>query len=227
MNELIDSMHPAISAPAYYLASAIAVSLAWAASVHAADPVSVEQLGRCAAIADDRERLACFDRLVARAGAGEEKGNWRVRDEISSLDDTRRVYFELQGEPPIPLRRGSYAPTLTIQCAPQQTSVFLDVGVEVDLSRVGGAGERFYAVTLRYDREASHEVEMRGIDNGQRLFFPEPLAEIERMKRHGHLLVGVQPFSRDRVATGFELTSLDRAMAPYGEICGQGDASDG
>lgn len=216
-------MYRAISTSAYYLAFTIGVSLAWPAPMQAADPVSAEELGRCAAIADDRERLACFDRLAARAGAGEEGGNWRVRDEVSSLDDTRRVYFELQGDRPIPLRRGSYTPVLTIQCAPQQTSVYLDVGVEVDLSRVGGAGERFYAVTLRYDREASRKVEMRGIDNGQRLFFPEPFAEIERMKRHGHLLIGFQPFSRDRVATGFGLTGLDRAMAPYGEICGQGD----
>ena len=189
-----------------------------ASSVFAQTDIKRE-CAKCAAIAGDAERLACFDALARSLGAGAPKaiaiagrGKWRVREEHSPIDDRRNVYLTLDAEIPIANSLGqSVTPTLWIRCSENATNVFIDFGVYLGIDET--------VLMTRLDAEEAQWTKWNISTNHQAVFSPEYVATAREFMHHSKLLVQVTPYGENAVMTSFDLRGIDEAIKPLQEAC--------
>lgn len=166
-------------------------------------------------------RLSCYDGVAQAAGLTEPEGvdprlgKWRVREEVSIMDDTTTVFLALKADLPVQGQVNLFYPTMVLRCSEGQTAAYINIGLQPDI--------RFHRnakVTVRYDRETAEDMRMRRSKDQRALFFTEPKVAIERLMGHERFLFRFKPIGQTTKITQFSLTGLAEAAKPLRDACG-------
>ncbi|MGO8788866.1 MAG: hypothetical protein ACLQVL_15990 [Terriglobia bacterium] len=150
------------------------------------------------------------------AGVGG-NGKWDVRDEISPDTGSRTVTLTLPAEQGVAASAGlDKYPRLNIRCRSRQTVVYIRTG----------------SLPADADANAEYRVQLR-VDDGQpsiqpweqstghdSLFAPDPVEFARLLAGAKKLAVEFTPPGSGPVATSFDLTGLDAAVAKVADACG-------
>ena len=193
--------------------SLIVLCFGWVGTVEAA-------VKDCFEIKSDMDRLTCYDREagfnpVVKLSDG--KGNWRVREEISKIDDSQNVHLRLKSTEETNCRYESGSHDIGISCRENETSIyFLFAGCF--MSDVDG-GDR---VTYRIDKQPASTIEMAISTNNMALGLWHGGRSIPLLKKlfgAKKLLIRAQPFSDSAVTGEYEISGLSEAIKPLRNAC--------
>ena len=180
------------------------------------------ELAECAAKESSAERLVCYDDLAQSLGVDKPTtqtsthGQWRVRTEVSPIDDSQNVYISLSAETPFKGWLKSELGTLMLRCKENRTSAFVVTGMA---AQSGYRRHDQSETTIRYDRDNAIKIWMNESTDNTALFFPNPISEIKRMMQHETMLFQFLPFNSSSSMTTFVIAGLSEAIVPLREAC--------
>jgi type VI secretion system protein VasI len=188
-----------------------------------AQEIDASRFAACSAIANDVERLTCYDALARELGllrkpdVSTAPGNWTVRTEVSPLDDSESVYLVLPASAPIPSWPMDVTPTLYVRCKENVTEVYLVPGLVVapDIDQLKRA-----TVTVRFEKEPAFEIRCDVSTNSEALFFPNAVAFARLLMKHDSMLVQFEPYNDSPKLTRFTLTGLSEVAGSLRQACG-------
>jgi type VI secretion system protein VasI len=173
----------------------------------------------CAALEDEKLRLACYDEAHRAQGPGvRENGKWRVTRQVSKIDDSPEVFVAVEAIDPVPGPEGRTSTgILMISCREGNTDVFLNFGEQTMAQRAASA-----MVTTRVDNNRARRIAMRpsrdrkalGLWSGRRAI---PFAR--DMLGASRLFVRALPPDEAAVDMEFEIAGLDAAIKPLRDAC--------
>ncbi|HRQ63904.1 MAG TPA: type VI secretion system-associated protein TagO [Xanthomonadaceae bacterium] len=199
----------------------VALGLGGAGSA-AAEEVSRQDLARCAAMGGALMRLACYDELAKQARADGPAvttetppggGGWTVKEEVSPIDDSRRVILMLHSDEPIRDRFGR--PTkvpIVLRCSENQTAAYVAWN-----SYLGSSAPN---VLTRFDRQPARTVRWSLSTDSRATFVPQPVAWIKQLLESEMFLAQVTPYSESPVTAIWTLSGIQEAVKPLREACG-------
>jgi type VI secretion system protein VasI len=185
--------------------------------------LEVKEVAKCSAIKDSVKRLECFDDLSARIGVSRplhkesQIGAWRVKEDVSRVDDSTNVLVSLGADSDISGALGEASrPTLNLRCKEKK----LDAYVVTDMAPAVEYGLSDQATaTIRFDKDkATSEVMDESTDHNA-LFFKRPTNIIAMMFEHQTLLFQFTPFNSSPVITTFNLTGAKQAVHSLEVAC--------
>ncbi|WP_425962326.1 type VI secretion system-associated protein TagO [Rhizobium nepotum] len=120
--------------------------------------VSLAQQPSCSAIADNIERLACYDKESGRTPKTEtataQNSDWVVKTEVSKLTDQKGVFLSLQSKEPVSCRwNQNQRAYLTIRCHEDTTAIYVSADCHMTSSNYNDYGDVTYRVEFRIVRE--------------------------------------------------------------------------
>jgi len=180
-------------------------------------------IAECAAKATSAERLICYDALAKAMGLDQPttstttQGLWRVRTDVSPIDDSQNVFLSLDAKTPFSGWLKSELGTLIIRCKENRTEAYVRTGMTAQ-SGYGRYDES--EVTIRYDRDNAFKIWMGESTDNKALFFPNAISEIKRMMNHETMLFQFMPFNSSSSMTTFDIAGLSETIAPLREACG-------
>lgn len=196
---------------------------------------------KCSAIADDAERLKCWDAVfpptaaasssdkaindsLVRAGQVPDNGQfgaWNIRTEKDAMTDATNVHLTTRSKQPVPGRFGSedFA-TLFIQCRDNTTSFVVHFGgAFMSSSRYDSYGDVAYRVDNRkpgkLSMEESTSHEHLGLWDGG-----SSIPVIKSLAGGTTLLMEATPYSENPIQLEFDITGLEGALQPLRKACG-------
>jgi type VI secretion system protein VasI len=193
--------------------------------VAAADEIS--QALECARLTADAARLECYDLIfkitvhsdqnVSLADGGQHTA-WKVRKEISKLDDSTNVFIKVESIGTAPDRYGTPVKSwMMITCRENTTSLYISFANHF-MSSLQGRGTVTYRIDkapakkLRFVESNDHSV--LGLWNGG-----SSIPFIKQLFGKNTLLVRATPFSESSVTAEFPITGLEEVIAPLREAC--------
>lgn len=176
----------------------------------------------CAAIKNDLDRLACYDREVGRtpvAQALPSKGKWIVRSEKSVLDDREQVFLSVASDGPVNCGWNRNAPIdLMVRCMDNTTSLIISTGCHMTSSRYNDYGH----VTYRLDSDQARTVEMNESTNNRSLGLwsgGRSIPVIKQMFGKSKMIVRMTPFGESPFTATFPIGGLEEVIAPLRKAC--------
>lgn len=181
--------------------------------------VSANASERCASIASDSERLACYDLEYKPATKVTSASKWQVSESVSPMDDSKTVNLHVESDEPI---RGNFGGRETadiyIRCQEKTTSMYF-VYAGNFLSSIQGYGE----VTYRLDDhkpvtrsfEESTDNKALGLWNGG-----AAIPFIKGMLGKSVMTVRITPYNESPITTQFQVSGLEDAIKPLRAACG-------
>lgn len=176
----------------------------------------------CAAVENDLDRLACYDREVGRTTTpviAKGAGKWTVRTDKNKLTDQTDVFLSLESEEPINCSwsRGERV-QLTVRCHENTTALIVNTGCHMTSSTYNDYGD----VTYRLDQEPAKTVSMTestdnralGLWSGSRSI---PL--LKQMLGKSEMIVKMTPYGSSPVMTTFQIAGLDEAIESLRKAC--------
>jgi type VI secretion system protein VasI len=197
--------------------SAIGISILCCTSVSNSQSSGSE----CGKVRDDGARLECYDLLfkvdrVSNSPADE--GKWRVTEDVSKFDDTRKVFIRLTSEDKHPGRFGGQESSyLAIACRENTTSLWMTFAGSFMSSDAGDG-----TVTYRIDSEASKKRQFRESNDNSALGLwngGSSIPFIKGMIGKDKLVVRATPFSESSVTATYDIRGLDEAIKPLRAAC--------
>lgn len=191
--------------------------------------LAVADTEACLSIADDTERLACFDAALGYDGGTvaeveaeeppnpEDTGAWNVVSETSKMDDSTNVFLTLRTDEQTNCPYKSGAHTLMIACRENTTALWVSFG-GCFMSSIQGKGR----VTYRLDSETAQQARFRESNDNSALGLWNGGASIPFIKKllgHERLLLRATPFSDSTVTGEYSIQGLDTAIAPLRAAC--------
>lgn len=187
-------------------------------------PVSLAQeIGReCVTIADDGERLSCFDKAFG-VGAGDAPpavGEWEMRTETSRLIDRVDVYLTVESGEAVPIDYGEpQRARFQISCRDNVTTATFWIGGNY-LSDYGVYGQLLY----RVDDHTSQAIRAKTTADSEYIGLLSGAAAIPFVKAlfgGQRLLVSARPVNQSDtpVEMEFNITGLEEAVAPLRRSC--------
>ncbi len=184
--------------------------------------IAEETLQSCAA-KPQAERLACYDALaeatVSETTVTPTKSEWRVRTDVSPVDDSKNVFLSVTGGNGITDRYGRDSEmTLVIACRENTTSAWVNFGGHF-MSDIQGAGRVTYRVdskpaqTKSFGESSNHEA--LGLWNGG-----TAIPWVKSLFGGDRLYLEAMPYSESKVHDFFPIAGLEEAIAPLRESCG-------
>jgi len=179
-------------------------------------------IAQCAAQDTDAARLICYDTLARRLGVDgpivshANAGQWRIRTEVSAIDDTTNVFLSLDAKTAFRGWLDEEVGTLMIRCKENRTQAYIITGMT---AQSGYRRHDESQVTVRYDRNDAVRIWMSESTDNKALFFPNPISEIKRMVKHESMLFQFSPFNASPTMTTFEIAGLSEALVPLREAC--------
>ncbi|MCB2130321.1 MAG: hypothetical protein KDE03_14935 [Rhodobacteraceae bacterium] len=176
----------------------------------------------CRSVADDRERLACYDLENGVSLVEQDKGEhgkWEKSVEISQLTDDKNVFLVLVSENDISARFGSPGPaTIMLRCSENTTAAFFLFNGHF-MSDIQGYGRVEYRIDDKKMRtvntSASTDHEALGLWSGAKA-----IPFIKELLEGSQLVVRATPHSESAVTATFDIRGIDNAVEELRETCG-------
>lgn len=147
-----------------------------------------------------------------------EAGAWIVSEDISAFDDSRTVVLSIQSSEAIRGQFGPAAPAVMhLRCKENRTVLYLWLN-DLFLSDIQGFG----TVELRIDNQKAQSVRMAASTDNKALGLWDGGSSIPFIKKllSGQTVVfRATPYNESPVEFSFDLTGLERAIAPLKEAC--------
>ena len=146
-------------------------------------------------------------------------GDWSVREDISSFDDSKTVVLHLESSDTVTDRFGGgrRVPSLIVRCKENTTSLYIIAGGHY-LADIQGYGTVDYRVDDRpaseWSMEASTDNEALGLWTGRRA-----IPAVKNLFGGSSLSVRLTPFSESPLEFSFPITGLEEAIAPLRKAC--------
>ncbi|MGV8840018.1 MAG: type VI secretion system-associated protein TagO [Bauldia sp.] len=186
-----------------------------------------DALAACAMVVADAERLACFDRVTAAAGArpvaplvvqppAQAQGAWANRTERDAMTDFVSSFWTLQAVSTIPDGViGTVRPVLVVRCQNDRTSIYIDWNrfVTTDL-------DNRHPVTTRVDSAPSARSDWSLSTDFEATFAASPIPFLRTLAGATTLLAETTPFASSPVRAEFSVTGIDRVIEDVSTRCG-------
>lgn len=178
------------------------------------DASLIDEIRACAAIQNDMERLAAFDRLAARLQPPTEtpqKGKWSIDVDTSPIDDQEIVTLSLRAENQISgWPNKTYTPSLWLRFKEGNLDAFIVTGMQPRVERTSALA----TATIRFDKHQAEEIQLSKSTDGEALFWRNPEQLIEKLLLSDTLIFRFTPFKSKPVTTKFSLIGLESNIDP-------------
>lgn len=176
-------------------------------------------LAICAAKGSDAERLICYDDLAKKLNVDKPKtklsagqGKWKVREEVSPIDDSKKVIMTLDAETTIGHGYREYRPIMYIRCSENKTSLFINTNHYLGL--------RDIPVLTRLDKDKATTRKWGLSTDNKAIFAPgSNAAYAKSLFNNDSLLIQLTPYNESPVMTTFDIRGLKEAIKPLREAC--------
>lgn len=205
----------------YWIPPLLALLCAFGAAGQAAAADVRTLMLDCVDVPTKIARLKCYDTVAEAAGLTEPEeadpllGRWRVREQVSMMDDSTSVFLALKADLPVQGRVNLFYPTIVLRCAEGHTSAYVNIGVHPDIRF-----RRRAAATVRFDKEEAVDIRMRRSKDQRALFFENPEELIGKLTSHERFLFRFKPIGQGTKITQFTVDGLDAAVMPLRKACG-------
>ncbi len=177
----------------------------------------------CATFQNDGKRLLCYDLLFKTAIIDDSdtptigNGDWNVLIEKSKIDDSRKVYLQLQNSELITDRFGTKKNiVLTLACRENTTSLVINFDTFMSSNQGGGR------VTFRIDKQKAAKINMTESNGNQALGLwngSKAIPFIKKMFGKSTLLIRATPFSASSMTPIFKIKGIETSIKPLMEAC--------
>lgn len=177
----------------------------------------------CREVADEEQRLLCYDAVAVEASDIEaaavapvgETGNWLTSSKLNAMDDSSTEIVTLASQDGIgPLGR---SPVLYLRCASKQLEVF--VAWNDYLASDGGHDSGYKNVTVRFESEEPQNVRWGTSTDSTATFAENPQQFLDRLRKSKRLAVQVVPYNSGPVTAVFDINGLDSASMKLRKEC--------
>lgn len=173
----------------------------------------------CAAKGSDAERLICYDNLAIKLNVDKPKtklsagkGKWHVREEVSQIDDSKKVIMTLDAETTIRDGYREHRPIMYIRCSENQTNLFITINDYL--------GNRDIPVLTRLDKKKATTRKWGLSTDNKSIFAPgSNVGYVKSLFKHDKLLIQLTPYNESPVMTTFDIRGLKEAIKPLRESC--------
>jgi type VI secretion system protein VasI len=198
------------------------------ATAAAADDL-VTRMKECSLQKDDRERLACYDRVMrggksakapTRSSTAVSKvvpavptgaGKWRVTIDTNPVDDSTVATALLEADEGE--SDGGEKTTLVLRCRSNETELYITWG--------GFIGSKAPQVLTRIGSAPPDTFEWAVSTNREGTFFPgDDIAFIRRLLDANRLVARVTPYQESPITAVFDLRGIRAAVRPLQQTCG-------
>lgn len=186
-------------------------------------------MASCAKIADDGERLTCYDDVAGRIAPDDRKtsiekpsgdtGKWFTNKSRSKFKDTYDVTLTLISEESPDCRWGNSPAILQVRCLENTTSVVLSTP---DCHLTSGYGS-YGDVDVRIDGGKARVWRMQEATNNRALGLWTGRSAIPRVKnmlKSRQVIMRFTPHSENPRTVEFQTSGLQAAIKPLRESCG-------
>ncbi|QKV20190.1 type VI secretion system-associated protein TagO [Oricola thermophila] len=178
---------------------------------------------QCISIANDLDRLACYDREAGRTPKRERITpaieNWDVTKETSKLTDHVNVFLSVksQGVVNCGWNNGDHI-RLLVRCVENTTALIFHTGCHMTSSDYNDYGN----ITYRLDSDKAQTVRGYESTNNRSLGLwtgSRSIPVIKQMFGKSVMVVRMTPFGENPFTATFNITGLEEAIAPLREAC--------
>jgi len=156
-------------------------------------------------------RLLFLAALAATALPAEAEP-WRLRTEVSEIDDSTNVFISTGAEEPSAGRYGdAVQPVLTVRCMENETDVIIDWAMYITIDEVD--------VLTRLNKTPATTRSWLMSTNREATFAPNPIKFINEMTKHYRLLAKVTPYGENAVTTSFTIAGLETYLPALRKAC--------
>ena len=191
-------------------------------ALFAANTLNAQDLEGCAAIQNDLDRLACYDKalgLTPEVSTEPSKGNWTVRQEKSEFKDTTDVFLSVSSEETVRCGySGDQKITLFARCVENTTALIIATHCHV-ASGFQGYG----SVEYRIDDKPTQKRGFNESTNNRSLGLwsgGQSIPVIKSLFGADSLLVRFTPFNENPVTAKFDVRGIEDAISPLRKSCG-------
>lgn len=156
----------------------------------------------------------------------EPESDWKRQTEVSPLDDSKTIYFDLEAEEAIQGPGGRIVtPVLSIVCAQGKLEAYVMTGIPA----APGRRRDFASVRIRFNKGEAEEVRMARSTQDDALFFQKTSSIVARILDNQEMVFGFTPAGSGLAVTTFRLFGLRGELRPFQAECGLEDlfASEG
>ncbi len=179
---------------------------------------------QCATISDSAHRLVCYDGIFLFKTNAEEPSTtppvsaWRVREDVSRIDDSKSVFLSTVALQPYDDDYGAKRqPILYVRCMENVTAMLIDFDGDFM------SDTRYYGpVTLRVDDKPAVDFAMDASTDNKALGLWRGGSSIPAIKSllGGHrLIVRAVPVNSSAVTVEFDITGLESAIDGVRKAC--------
>ena len=145
---------------------------------------------------------------------------WQRQTEVSPLDDSKTIYFDLEAEEAIQGPSGGIAtPVLSFVCAQGKLEAYVMTGIAAAPDR----RRDFASVRIRFDKGEAEDVRMVRATQDDALFFQKPSSLVTRILDNQEMVFGFTPAGSGLAVTTFRLFGLRGELRPFRNECGLED----
>lgn len=135
---------------------------------------------------------------------------WLVREDKSKIDNTPIIIMTLRSNEEVRNGHGgSERPVFVIRCKEGKTDGFVETGHMLDNENV----------TIRLDNEKAYSLRMLEAAGGKALFFPNAIANIKKLWKHGKMVFRFTPFNSGAREVTFNIGGLEQEITPLRQAC--------
>ena len=180
---------------------------------------TTKDIAICANKSTDAERLICYDDLAKSLNVEKPKttitkgkDKWVVSEDISPVDDSKKVTLMLDAEELIRGSFNSYKPTMVLRCSENTTNAYVVMGVFLGSDRI--------KVLSRLDKQKATKRNWGISTDHKAIFAPGGnIKYIKNIMKHDKLLVQMTPYGANTVMTTFDIKGLKEAVKPLRDAC--------
>ncbi|PHS32555.1 MAG: hypothetical protein COA92_06700 [Sulfurovum sp.] len=167
---------------------------------------------------NDKERLACYDKLQSQKKQTTEQeslpetnaiyDNWYVSDKKTLMGDSSNVTIITNGTPLV-----NGATSLILRCSNNRTEVY----ASFSYTYMGSDGQN---IRMKFDNEKPYKKWWSGSADGTALFYGgKAIAFIKKIMQHDSLVLEVSPYSKVKSQTKFNTKNLKKIIEPLRKAC--------
>jgi type VI secretion system protein VasI len=197
---------------------ACAFALAWASGTSWASPES------CLKIANDLDRLACYDKETGRTPTASNfprtAGKWIVRKETSKLTDQPTVVMSVESNEIVDCGwNNGQKVGLILRCLENKTVLYFATGCHMTSSEYNNYGD----ITYRLDNDKARTVGGDASTDSRALGLwsgGKAIPMIKQMYGKNQMIVRMMPYSQSAFTATFDITGVEDAVQPLRAACG-------